>query len=69
MRRRRQKAFPGSQTAGADPRVHATIADVVKHINHMVDIAGIDAVGLGSDFDGVQCVPEDWNGVERSGRT
>ena len=39
--------------------------DVVKHINHVVDIAGIGAVGLGSDFDGVACVPEDLNGVDK----
>jgi membrane dipeptidase len=30
----------------------ATLADVVAHINHAVQIAGVDAVGLGSDFDG-----------------
>jgi membrane dipeptidase len=48
-----------------DPAVHATLADVVKHINHVVDIAGIDAVGLGSDFDGVQCVPEGLDGVDK----
>src|SRR5437764_5679915 len=35
----------------------ATLADVVKHIDHVVKIAGIDAVGIGSDFDGVDCVP------------
>ncbi|MCF8263922.1 MAG: dipeptidase [Melioribacteraceae bacterium] len=31
----------------------ADISDVVKHINHAVKLAGIDHVGLGSDFDGV----------------
>ena len=35
----------------------ATLADVVAHIDHVVKIAGIDAVGLGSDFDGVECTP------------
>ena len=30
----------------------ATIDDAVKHICHMVDIAGIDHVGIGTDFDG-----------------
>ncbi|MES1257094.1 MAG: dipeptidase [Acidobacteriota bacterium] len=49
----------------ADPKVRASLADVVKHINHVVDIAGIDHVGLGSDFDGVQCVPEELNGVDK----
>ncbi len=40
------------------PPVRATLADVVAHIDHIVKIAGIDAAGLGSDFDGVGCVPE-----------
>ena len=35
----------------------ATLDDVVAHIDHVVKIAGIDAVGIGSDFDGVTCVP------------
>lgn len=35
----------------------ATLADVVAHIDHIVKIAGIDSVGLGSDFDGVECTP------------
>lgn len=35
----------------------ASLADVVAHIDHVVKIAGIDAVGIGSDFDGISCVP------------
>ncbi len=35
----------------------ATIADVVAHIDHVVKIAGIGAVGIGSDFDGIDCAP------------
>ncbi|MCU1340084.1 MAG: Membrane dipeptidase [Bryobacterales bacterium] len=35
----------------------ATLADVVEHINHIRKIAGIDAIGLGGDFDGVSCTP------------
>lgn len=37
--------------------VRATLDDVVEHIDHVVKIAGVDSVGLGSDFDGVTCVP------------
>jgi membrane dipeptidase len=36
----------------------ATIDDVVAHIDHVRKVAGVDYVGLGSDFDGVGCVPE-----------
>ena len=32
---------------------------VCDHIDHVVRVAGIDAVGLGSDFDGIQAVPRD----------
>jgi membrane dipeptidase len=35
----------------------ATLADVVAHIDHVVKIAGVEAVGIGSDFDGVDCTP------------
>ena len=34
------------------PPVLATVKDVVDHIDHMVDVAGIDHVGIGTDFDG-----------------
>lgn len=30
----------------------ATVADMVDHIDHMVKVAGIDHVGIGTDFDG-----------------
>jgi membrane dipeptidase len=35
----------------------ATLADVVDHIDHIRKIAGIDAIGIGGDFDGVSCTP------------
>ncbi len=35
----------------------ATIDDVVAHIDHAVKVAGIDHVGIGSDFDGIDSVP------------
>ena len=37
--------------------VPATIADGVKHLLHMIDVAGIDHVGIGTDFDGDGGVP------------
>ena len=43
----------------------ATLADVVKHINHVVQIAGVDAAGLGSDFDGIDCAPEGLDSVDK----
>ena len=35
----------------------ANLDDVVAHIDHVVKIAGIDHVGIGSDFDGIAEVP------------
>ena len=31
------------------------IEDMVKHIDHIVEVGGIDCIGLGSDFDGIDC--------------
>ena len=36
-----------------NPPILADVADVAHHIDHAVELAGIDHVGLGSDFDGV----------------
>ncbi len=35
----------------------ATISDVANHIEHVRDVAGIDHVGIGSDFDGISSTP------------
>jgi membrane dipeptidase len=34
------------------PQSLATVQDVCDHIDHMVKVAGIDHVGIGTDFDG-----------------
>ena len=47
------------------PQPRATLQDVVRHIDHVVKIAGIDAVGIGSDFDGVDCTPTGLDDVSR----
>lgn len=43
----------------------ATLDDVVAHIDHIVKIAGVNAVGLGSDFDGIQCAPQGLEDVSK----
>ncbi len=35
------------------PKVYADVSDVVAHIDHVVELVGVDHVGIGSDFDGV----------------
>ena len=47
---------------GVEP---ATWRDVVDHIDHAVQVAGVDHVGLGSDFDGVFDLPEGFQDVAR----
>ncbi len=39
-------------TADKFPVEKATVSDLVDHIDHIVEIAGIEHVGIGSDFDG-----------------
>ena len=61
---------PAAVTAGmqawmtANPAPRAGIADVVAHIQHVRDVAGIDHVGLGGDFDGVGSLPDGLEGVD-----
>lgn len=61
------RATGGGRAGSADtqPRLRATLADVVAHIDHVKKIAGIDAVGIGSDFDGVGCTPEGLDDVSK----
>jgi membrane dipeptidase len=37
---------------------------IVDHIDHIKQVAGIDYVGIGSDFDGVPFLPAGMNGME-----
>ena len=48
----------------AHPEPVTTIAQVADHIDHIVKVAGIDHVGIGSDFDGVGALPQGLGGVE-----
>jgi membrane dipeptidase len=35
----------------------ATVSDVADHVDHIADVAGVDHVGIGSDYDGIDAVP------------
>jgi membrane dipeptidase len=41
----------------ANPEPKATLAQVADHIDHVRKVAGIDHVGIGSDYDGIDTVP------------
>ncbi len=40
-----------------NPKAEAGVGDVADHIDHVVELVGIDHVGLGSDFDGITETP------------
>ncbi|WP_243354409.1 dipeptidase [Bacillus litorisediminis] len=35
----------------------ATIADIIKHIDHLCSLGGVSQIGFGSDFDGITTYP------------
>jgi membrane dipeptidase len=47
-----------AQWAERQPRPTATLADVADHAGHVRAVAGIEHVGLGGDYDGVDQLPE-----------
>jgi membrane dipeptidase len=44
---------------------HATVEDAAACIDHVVKVAGIDHVGIGSDFDGISLVPRGLEDVSK----
>jgi membrane dipeptidase len=54
-----------SADAPKDAPVRATLADVIAHIDHARQVGGIDAVGIGTDFDGITCTPEGFDDVSK----
>jgi membrane dipeptidase len=47
------------------PRPQATLSQVADHIEHIRQVAGVDHVGLGSDFDGIEDTPVGLEGVDK----
>jgi membrane dipeptidase len=47
-----------------DPRPPLPFSVLIDHIEHAIKVAGIDHVGLGSDFDGVESLPEGMTGID-----
>jgi membrane dipeptidase len=47
------------------PKPAATVEQVADHVEHIRDIAGIDHVGLGSDFDGISEGPRGLEAVDK----
>jgi membrane dipeptidase len=49
----------------AHPAPKVTLTEVADHIEHVRRVAGIDHVGLGSDFDGIPVTPVGLEGVDK----
>ena len=69
---RLKAAFPNDAAAvkagvdkwtAANPAPPATIAEVADHVDHIRKIAGIDQIGIGSDFDGITQTVQDLDNV------
>ena len=54
--RYRMQDNAGKEWAAKIPR--PPFKSLIDHIDHIAKVAGIDHVGLGSDFDGVPCLPQ-----------
>jgi membrane dipeptidase len=51
-------------TAFIGPSGKSDMAALIRHIEHIIAIAGEDAIGLGADFDGCGSLPEPIAGVQ-----
>jgi membrane dipeptidase len=61
--KRAMAAFAAWLAAHPPPRV--TVAMVADHVEHIGKVAGVDCVGIGSDFDGLPSVPDGLDGVDK----
>lgn len=48
-----------------NPDPGASLSDVADHIDHIRDVAGVEHIGLGGDFDGITSVPEGLEDVSK----
>ena len=53
------KRYPNETQA-----LRPTLAQLIDHIEYVIRLIGVDHVGLGSDFDGIESAPQGLNGVE-----
>ena len=55
---RAARAIAREDKAKTDPPPPVTLGQVVGHIEHVREVAGVEHVGIGSDFDGTDELPE-----------
>jgi len=61
---REYDALPAEQKR-REPAPRATMAQVADHIDHIRKVAGINHIGIGSDFDGITTVPQNLEDVSK----
>ncbi len=61
----REAAIEKLRAEGSANLPPATLADVVAQIDHAIKVGGVDHVGIGTDFDGVGCVPAELNSYSK----
>ena len=59
------RAAVEAEYAAAHPRPRAVLTDVADHIEHVREVAGVDHVGIGGDYDGTDDVPAGLEDVAR----
>jgi membrane dipeptidase len=47
-----------AEHAATHPRPNATVSQVADHVEHVREVAGIEHVGIGGDYDGTDQLPE-----------
>lgn len=52
------ESFTAWTRANIPPKPSAGLEDVVRHVEHVREVAGIDHVGLGGDYDGTDSLPQ-----------
>lgn len=71
---RLKSKYPHSQTSvdrgltnwdQANPAPRATVAQIADHVDHIRSMSGIDHIGIGSDFDGINAVPQGMEDVSK----
>lgn len=53
--------YPSFLTAKGE----ASLSNVVQHITHIAEVAGVECIGLGSDFDGIDQTPDGLENVSK----
>ena len=46
----------------------ASLKDVISHIEYIASLSGIENIGFGADFDGIEITPDDIAGIQHLDR-